>query len=289
MKQFYMIIDVALCENCNNCFLACKDEHCGNHWQGYAASQPLHGHRWMNILRRERGHFPVIDVAHLPKPCMHCRDAPCIAAAANRAIYRREDGIVIIDPDKARGQRQLVDACPYGSIWWNEEARLAQKCTLCAHLLDKSWRAPRCVQACPTGALRLEHGEPLEVEEMIKAQGLEILAAQNNVTRPRVFYRNLQRFTHCFIAGSVAMVEGDTVDCAAGAQVRLFRGDRRVDRQKTDEFGDFKFDGLQKDSGAYRVQIDYLSFPSRTIGVELGASQVLEEIRFGAGLSYTLN
>ena len=115
---------------------------------------------------------------------------------------------------------------------------------------------------------------------MIKAQGLEILAAQNNVTRPRVFYLNLQRFTHCFIAGSVVTVEGDILNCAAGAQVRLFRGDRRVDRQKTDAFGDFKFDGLKKDSGAYRVQIDFQSFPSRTIDVDLGASQVLEEIRF---------
>ena len=26
MKPWYMIVDVAKCENCNNCFLACKDE-----------------------------------------------------------------------------------------------------------------------------------------------------------------------------------------------------------------------------------------------------------------------
>ena len=37
MKRWYMVIDVERCENCNNCFLACKDEHCGNDWPGYAA------------------------------------------------------------------------------------------------------------------------------------------------------------------------------------------------------------------------------------------------------------
>ena len=62
MKKWHLVIDVAKCENCNNCLMACKDEHCGNDWSGYTLSQPLHGHRWMNILRRERGEFPVIDV-----------------------------------------------------------------------------------------------------------------------------------------------------------------------------------------------------------------------------------
>ena len=55
MKQRYISIDVAKCHDCNNCFMACKDEHCGNDWPGYTAAQPRHGHRWMNIERRERG------------------------------------------------------------------------------------------------------------------------------------------------------------------------------------------------------------------------------------------
>ena len=27
---------------------------------------------------------------------------------------------------KAKGQKQLVDACPYGHIWWNEELQIPQ-------------------------------------------------------------------------------------------------------------------------------------------------------------------
>jgi len=34
MKKWAMIIDVAKCENCNNCFLSCKHEHIGNDFSG---------------------------------------------------------------------------------------------------------------------------------------------------------------------------------------------------------------------------------------------------------------
>ena len=76
MKKYNLIIDVEKCEDCNNCFLSCKDEHVDNEWPGYSASQPLHGQRWMNIMRKERGQYPLIDVVYLPVPCMHCDNAP---------------------------------------------------------------------------------------------------------------------------------------------------------------------------------------------------------------------
>ena len=73
--------------------------------------------------------------------------------AQNKAVYRRQDGIVMIDPVKAKGQKQIVTACPYRVIEWNEEKQIPQKCTFCAHLLDKGEKEPRCVESCPTGAL----------------------------------------------------------------------------------------------------------------------------------------
>ena len=121
MEKYALIIDVEKCEDCNNCFLACKDEHIGNDWPRYTVSQPIHGHRWMNIFRKERGQFPLIDVSYLPVPCMHCDNAPCIKAAKNGGIYKRDDGIVMIDPLKAVGQEELIKSCPYDAIWWNEE------------------------------------------------------------------------------------------------------------------------------------------------------------------------
>jgi len=136
MKKWYLVIDVEKCENCNNCFLSCKDEHVDNDWPGYSAPQPNRGQKWINIHGKERGQYPFIDVAYLPVPCMHCANAPCIKAAKDGAIYKRPDGIIIIDPVKAKGQKKVINACPYGAIWWNEELEAPQKCTFCAHLLD---------------------------------------------------------------------------------------------------------------------------------------------------------
>jgi Fe-S-cluster-containing dehydrogenase component len=96
-----------------------------------------------------------MEIKYRPHICMHCAEAPCASAAQNGAVRCRPDGIVLIDPEKARGQKHLAQACPYGAISWNEETQLPQKCTLCAHLIDEGWTTTRCAQVCPTGALRL--------------------------------------------------------------------------------------------------------------------------------------
>ena len=121
MKKWNLIVDVGRCHNSNNCFLSVADEYQRNEHPGYSAEMPLHGHRWIDVKKKERGQAPMVDVAYLPTMCMHCDDAPCIAAAKDDAIKKRDDGIVIIDPVKAKGQKHLVESCPYGAIWWNEE------------------------------------------------------------------------------------------------------------------------------------------------------------------------
>ncbi|MCP3890596.1 MAG: oxidoreductase [Desulfobulbaceae bacterium] len=268
MKKYCFVIDVARCENCNNCFLSCKDEHCGNDWPGYSLSQPLHGQRWINISRKERGQFPLIDVAYLPRPCMHCDDAPCIEAAQNGAVYKREDGIVLIDPEKAKGQKNIVEACPYGSIWWNEEEQIPQKCTFCAHLLDQGWKLPRCVQVCPTGALTIQKLGDAELEKLIASENLERLDSSGSGAKPRVFYKNLHRFNSCMIAGSVATGTGDNTECAVGATVKLFQDGNILLEQQTDDFGDFKFDKLDDNIGGLEIEI---LFDGKSVRKEIGS------------------
>jgi Fe-S-cluster-containing dehydrogenase component len=277
MKKWNLIIDIEKCEDCNNCFLACKDEHVGNDWPGYAVSQPLHGQRWMDIMRKERGQYPLIDVAYRPTPCMHCDSAPCIKAAQNGAIYKRDDGIVIIDPEKSRGQKAVLDACPYDAIWWNAEKDLPQKCTFCAHLLAEGWKEPRCVQACPTGAMKFVAAENREIKKMVESENLEVLHPQYK-TLPRVYYKNLYRFSRCFIGGSVAVDVDGISDCAQGANIKLRKDSITIAETVSDAFGDFKFDNLEENSGTYTLEIKYKDYQQKKIEVNLKQSVSVADI-----------
>lgn len=271
MKKWNMIIDVKKCEDCNNCFLSCKDEYVDNEFPGYSSAQPRHGHRWIDIMRKERGEHPLIDVAYLPVPCMHCDNAPCIQAAKDGAVYKRSDGIVIIDPLKSKGQREILESCPYGAVWWNDDLDIPQKCTLCAHLLDDDWKEPRCVQACPTGAMEVVRVEDEEMNQISESQDLETLHPEFD-TRPRVYYRNLSRFNKCFIWGSVAFEKAGITDCAAGAEVCLKKESKEITKTLTDCFGDFKFDNLEEDSGEYQIEISLKGCEKKEIKVDLKES-----------------
>ena len=148
MKSF--VIDARLCIGCYNCQIACKDEHCGNDWTPYAKPQPDTGQFWLEVREEERGTIQKVTVAYIPWMCQHCDNAPCMKVCAVAAIYKRDDGLVIIDPKKCNGCMHCVDACPYESIFFNQDLNIAQKCTGCAHLLDRGWpiTEPRCVDYC---------------------------------------------------------------------------------------------------------------------------------------------
>jgi Fe-S-cluster-containing dehydrogenase component len=270
MKKWNLIIDVAKCHDCNDCFLSCKDEYWENDFPPYSAAQPRHGHRWINIMRKERGQYPKVDVVYLPTPCMHCDDAPCIKAAKKDAIYKRDDGIVVIDPEKAKGQKNLVKSCPYGVIYWNEEKSLPQKCTLCVHLLEDGWKEPRCVQACPTGALSVVCAEDSEMEKIKKSESLEVYQPEYKA-KPRVYYKNLHRYTRCFVAGSVALQDID--ECAEGAEITLRQGAKKVvDKTVTNNYGDFKIDNLEEESGKYVLEVAYKGYEKKTVEVDVKTS-----------------
>ena len=262
MTRYGMVIDVTKCCGCYNCFLACKDEHCGQAYPGYNAEQPMTGQFWMNIIEKERGQFPKVKAAYIPVPCQHCEDAPCIDSAKDGAVYRRPDGIVIIDPEKAVGRKQIMPSCPYGAIFWNDGKKLPQKCTLCAHLLDEGWKEPRCVEICPTGALvfgDLDNPDS-DVSRLIAAGGTESFHPGHNL-KEKVVYIGLPKK---FVAGTV--VYGDTDECAGGVTVTLSNNGAEV-AVETNNFGDFEFENLA-DNADYTVEIKTDGYKPKTITVK---------------------
>ena len=277
MEKWNLIIDVAECTNCNLCTLATMDEYVGNDWSGYAAPMPKHGHRWINILQKERGQVPAVDVAYLPTMCNHCDDAPCIRAATGGAVRKRADGIVLIDPEKAKGRRELVDACPYGHIWWNAELKIPQAWPFDAHLIDQGWRQTRGQLSCPTGALRAIKVTDEEMQRLAGEQQLEIIRPELG-TKPRIYYKNLWRYTKCFIAGTISAEANGVVDCVEGARVRLLKDGVCVNETASDNYGDFRFDRLDEGSGPYMVEITARGRPTRTVTTNLGESINLGDI-----------
>jgi Fe-S-cluster-containing dehydrogenase component len=209
----------------------------------------------MKLVEMERGSTPKVKVTYIPILCMHCSDAPCIEACKVKAIYRRDDGIVIINPEKCTGCRDCVYVCPYEAIYFNWDLNIAQKCTMCAHLLDKGWKEPRCVDACPTDALKFIDEEELNIKERIEVVDSEKapyigLPKRNIQTKPRVYYIGLPKR---FIAGSVYDPEDD--ECIEGATVTVMSEEtKEIYATKTDNYGDFWIHGLK--IGVYTVTVE---------------------------------
>lgn len=240
------VIDVARCSGCHNCQLACKDEHCENDWRPYAAPQPPTGQFWCKVTDHPRGSIPKVKIHYIPTLCNHCKEAPCLSATQNGAVYRRPDGLVVIDPEKAVGQKALAEACPYGAIYWNEDLSLPQKCTGCAHLLDHGYAKPRCVEACPTDALQF--GEEAELAGLL--EGAVCLHPEHG-TSPRVYYRNIPG---CFVGGLVYDPAEEEV--VIGATVTLTQAEGTIHETVTDDFGDFWFRDLPETTCSVTIRAD---------------------------------
>ena len=277
MKKWNLIIDVAKCFNCNLCALACHDEYYGNEFPGYAAEMPKHGHRWIDIRQKERGAHPMVDVVYLPVMCNHCDDAPCIKAAKDGAVVKRADGIVLIVPERAKGQRELVDACPYGAVRWNEERDLPQAWPFDAHLLDRGWTKTRGAQVCPTQAMRSLCVEDEQMRAIVREDGLEVLHPEHG-TRPRVYYKNLDRWRKAFVGGSLAGRIGGVLECLAGVRVAVAKDGRKLAETVSDAYGDFRIEGLDEQSGRYRIELADARFAAKSLEFELGASTYLGTI-----------
>ena len=270
MARYGMVIDLTRCTGCYNCFLTCRDEFAGNDNGKYAAAQPMSGMNWIKLVEKERGQYPKVKVAYTPITCMQCDNAGCIKAAKDGAVYRRPDGIVIIDPVKAKGQKQIVSGCPYRVIDWNEEAQLPQKCILCAHMLDKGEKVPRCVESCPTGALVFGDLDDPKSE-------ISKLTAKAEALHPEFGLKEKVKYigiTKKFIAGTVIL--GDVDEVAVGADVTL-TGDGKTQSVKTNGFGDFEFEGLA-DNAAYAIAVEAKGYKSKSLKAKTTKDTYLGEI-----------
>jgi tetrathionate reductase subunit B len=244
-------IDLDICNGCYCCQVACKDEHCGNDWTPYAKPQPETGQFWVGLKELIRGQVPKVKITYLVQMCQHCDEAFCEKSCkVPGAIYRRDDGMVIIDPEKCNGCKLCVESCPHGAVFFNDNLNIAQKCTGCAHLRDNdpdTWaNTTRCADACPTGALRF--GEEEDLADFIK--DAELLNPQDGV-KTRVFYKGLPKK---FVGGTLYDPVEEEVIIGANCTLKDNESGEAF-TTTTDHYGDFWFRDL-KDNRMFTLTLE---------------------------------
>jgi Fe-S-cluster-containing dehydrogenase component len=117
--------------------------------------------------------MPIVSFARsgaalLPVICRQCKTAACVDACPVEAMVCDEHGVVRRRLFRCIGCGSCVRGCPFGAIdnelggvpaAFGSPERInghqAAKCDLCAdRVADGNGAEPRCVAACPAGALR---------------------------------------------------------------------------------------------------------------------------------------
>lgn len=231
-KVFY--IDLQKCNGCHNCQIGCKDEHCGNSWLPYAAEQPEIGQFWCKVNEKERGAGSHVRVSYVP--VIGAQDE-AIRDYAPEVLMDREDGIIVIDPEKAKGRKDIAEK--FEGVYWNEDLQIPQGCTGCAHLLDdpdSPIRTPRCVDNCPVDAIQFgDEGD------------FDLASAERLSETSHVYYKNLPK---TFIAATV--FDPEEMEIVEGAKVTAVSASDSFETE-TDEWGDFWLKEIP--AGEYEVTI----------------------------------
>lgn len=199
--RYGMVIDLKRCVGCNSCSIACRAE------KGNPAGIMYH-----RVEKYEVGKYPAASMQFRPVPCMHCQEPACLTVCPTGATYKRDDGIVLIDPDKCIGCRYCILACPYNvrqslrSIdgYYGEIAETpyetikfadlhkgtAVKCDFCVGRVEKG-KQPACVETCPSQARYFgDLDDPnSEVARLVAFHHGAVLNPELG-TKPSVYYIN---------------------------------------------------------------------------------------------------
>lgn len=126
---------------------------------------------------------------YLPMMCMHCEEPSCLSSCPAEAIYKREDGIILVDSEQCEGAGKCIDACPYKRMFLNRKTGKAEKCNLCLPRVEKG-EPPLCVITCPGKARffgRIDD-KTSPVYKLVKKYRVALPLLPQYGTKPKVFY-----------------------------------------------------------------------------------------------------
>ena len=163
-KQYGFYFDASVCSGCKACMTACKDKNnlpVGMNWRkvteyGGGSWVPAAAHPDLYIANNVYSY--AVSTA-----CMHYQNPACLAACPTGAIYKRDDGVVLIDQTKCVGCRYCEWACPYGAPQFSAETGVMTKCNMCQDLMAQG-QNPACVDACVMRALQVGELDALRAQ-----------------------------------------------------------------------------------------------------------------------------
>lgn len=148
-------LDVDKCSACGACAIACMDQ---NDIEA-GVQRPFR-----QVFALERAEAERLKCTYISSACMHCDTAPCVNGCPSGCLYKDpETGFTLFDNSVCIGCHACSMACPFGAPSFNREGKL-EKCDGC-YLRLADGRLPACVQACPTGALKVYGKAEYEAEQ----------------------------------------------------------------------------------------------------------------------------
>jgi len=223
MPKWGMVIDLARCNGCSACTVACKSEN------NVPISEPVDVEErrffaWLEVIEHEPEHGSGAGrTRFMPRPCMHCDNPPCVVVCPVSATKLDRDGIVSQIYDRCIGCRYCTNNCPYTAKYfnwrtpeWPEEMKqglnpdvsvrpkgTVEKCTFCHHRLqrvsdqanaeDREIRegefSVACAEVCPTQAIAFgDLDNPESTVARLAKSNRSFTELEDLGTEPKVHY-----------------------------------------------------------------------------------------------------
>ncbi len=177
-EQYAFSVDLDKCTGCKSCVVACHSRNGLDEDESW---------RDVGVIHSDSTN----ELQTVTSACHHCADPACLSGCPVGAYEKMPDtGIVRHLDDQCIGCQYCSLKCPYDVPKYSKRLGIVRKCDMCHDRLSEG-EAPACVQACPTGAIKIELVSTETIEQRAQSGGQVIAGAyRSDYTKPATRYHS---------------------------------------------------------------------------------------------------